>query len=187
MSETLVGIIVGAVVALGGVVIQQWFSSRREERQRQWAVEDARRARRQQVVDKRCEQIERYIEGVTVEVQLLHVLGTKLLWAQDQHHVDLLREDYERRSDRRDDRIQAAGHAIATLNDEQLSNCWDAAEQQYDELLKQVNLLHTMNLRNADTYDAASIRVELDEIRMHFDKACEQTLGQINRILTSVA
>jgi hypothetical protein len=133
MNDTLLG----GLLALGGVFIGGCISLIVEALRHRWTISDRRYGRKKEIVDRRCDQAETFVQAVTRDFRsMMHDIEAYLT-RDDPHDAPTRHAARLYWKDQLDTRIFAIGPSIRALSDEDLMRSWDLMMEQMDKLQQQ--------------------------------------------------
>jgi len=120
MSEGLWSVLIGALIALAGVLLTNVVAMKRESRQREWQSADRQGDRRAAVLDRMCDNAESYIQAIVKDCRLM-MNDAEFYLTTDDYAAAQARMDARRRwKDELDTSVFAHGPFIISIRDQQL-------------------------------------------------------------------
>lgn len=134
MLEQYPNILITGAFTLLGVILGGALPFLIEIYRRKWIVSDRKYERRKEVLDRRCNQAEAYIQTVTEDFGHIKHNTEIYLLDLDDHHTIELTEARRRWVEQLDMKVFALGPAIRSLNDKELNKIFDNMMDTMDKL-----------------------------------------------------
>ncbi len=177
MTETLIG----GLLALAGVIIGGLSSFLLEVWRNKKSVSERKYQRKKEIVDKRCDQAESFVQAMTDDFQTV-MYNTKILLAEDEESArNHLSKIKERTTERTDFRIFSLGPTINALSDNDLKEDYQAMLKSLEEL--KASIKNALEIRAKDQpIDVSKIYKQLDELWIEYSKYLGRFYSRINEI-----
>ena len=120
MNDTLLG----GLLALGGTILGGIISVIVEALRNRWNTSNRKYSRKKEVLDRRCEQAETYVQIVTGDFRAM-MREAEIYLMSDNLHASQQNEARRSWMDNLDTRIYSLGPSISALSDEKLMEYWD--------------------------------------------------------------
>ena len=186
MSAETANVILGAGIALAGVLIANAVLLLKAFVERRWQKEDRRRDRDAEVLDRRCDQIEQYIEAVTQDFRLVTNDAEYYLEEADVAAARRRMKKRKQWKDGLDTRIFAKGPAITSLNDDQLASLFSQALDLYDSLGEIYGRIYELKFDQGLEIDPSDYSGQLNSVWLEFSGVVSKMYSRINEIRKTV-
>jgi len=134
MNDSIQSAVIGAGLALLGVVIAGLLTILQSALSRRWTLEDARRSRRIEISDRRIDQAEAYLQAITADFRdLMHEIDYHAL-VEDLALSRARRDARNLRRDAIDLSIFAKGPALRSLDDDGLRIAYEGMIAAYEKI-----------------------------------------------------
>ena len=134
MTEQLTALLIGGALSLAGVLIGGLLSFGLEIIRRRWAVSDRKYERKKQLVDRRCDQAEGYVQAMTQDYR--HLLRDIELYLRnpDPQFTEMRTQSRNEWLDRWDTRIFSLGPAIRAIDHDEMKASWSELIDNMEEI-----------------------------------------------------
>jgi len=182
MDEIQTTALIAAGSALAGVLITTLATLVVEFVRRSWGKEDRQRDRRIQVLDRRVNQIEQYLEGVTQDFRLVMNDAEFYLATDDIPEANRRMAQRRELKDSIDTRIFARGPAIRALADPELDTLWESLMGSFDKLAAIYMEIFDTKFNNMMPIDQNLFGTALNETWLEYSRTIGILYHQLDQI-----
>lgn len=154
MTEQIVVLIIGGALSLAGVLIGGALSVVLENIRRRWALSDRKYGRKREIVDRRCDQAEAYVQAMTQDYR--HLLRDIELYLRnpDPLLTEMRTQARNEWLDRRGTLVFSLGPAIKAIDHEGIKASWSELIDNLEEIQRIYLKVCKSILGDGDTLDA---------------------------------
>ena len=167
--ENINDVIIGGLIALGGVFLGGLITLITEWLRHKWSVSDRQYQRRKDIVDKRCDQAEIYAQAATDDFRrIMHDARSYL--DEDNNSAAQRLQNRKEWIEKVDTKLFSLGPAISALSDEELKKTWDSAMDKMDELNIIYNQISEYKFNNGAQVDKVHTSSLIEKIWLDYSR-----------------
>ena len=168
MSDQITALLIGGALSLAGVLIGGLLSFGVEIFRRRWAISDRKYERKKELVDKRCDQAETYVQAMTLDYR--HLLREIEIYLRnpDPLLTEMRAQARIEWLDRWDTRVFSLGPAIRAIDHEEMKASWSELIDNMEEIQKAYIKVCNSILGDGEPLNAESEIDEANELWLQY-------------------
>lgn len=187
MSNEIISVIIGGSLALSGVLLSSFFQVISSVLQRKWNLQDRLRERQIQVLDRRIDQIEQFLESMTQDFRLIYHLIEFYLDNDDPYEAKQQSKNRQKYKENLDTTIFAKGAAIRSLHDEKVNNLWESMMDASDKINNSYAEIYHLKYKEGVKMNVEAFRMDIMNTWLQYSGNLVEIYTRLDEIRKSVA